>query len=153
MNKIQKPTMQEFANNSYLAGGNAGYLEDLYEQFLQDPNSVDAKWQTYFAGIGGSGDISHAAIREQFKDLAAKPTAVAAISSKQANVDALINAYRCYGHIAAKTNPLSLEPNADVRLTLANHQLTDADRNEQFLTRGVLQAATSSLDEIGRAHV
>ncbi|MEZ5841357.1 MAG: 2-oxoglutarate dehydrogenase E1 component [Hyphomicrobiales bacterium] len=49
-----------FANSSFLYGSNAGYIEDLYERFVQDPNSVDAEWQAFFTGLkdepaGGNG--------------------------------------------------------------------------------------------------
>jgi 2-oxoglutarate dehydrogenase E1 component len=32
-----------------LSGGNAGYIEDLYERFLKDPNSVGPAWEQYFS--------------------------------------------------------------------------------------------------------
>jgi 2-oxoglutarate dehydrogenase E1 component len=33
----------QFASTA-LSGGNAGFIEDLYEQYLTDPNAVDPKW-------------------------------------------------------------------------------------------------------------
>ena len=33
-----------------LSGGNADFIEDLYEQFLKDPNAVDPTWAAYLAG-------------------------------------------------------------------------------------------------------
>ena len=38
-----------------LSGGNAGFIEDLYEQFLRDPSSLDPAWVSYFKGLPGSG--------------------------------------------------------------------------------------------------
>ena len=35
-----------------LYGGNADFLEGLYEQYLSDPSSVPAQWRTYFDGLG-----------------------------------------------------------------------------------------------------
>ena len=35
-----------------LYGGNADYLEGLYEQYLADPGAVPAQWRTYFDGLG-----------------------------------------------------------------------------------------------------
>jgi 2-oxoglutarate dehydrogenase E1 component len=40
-----------FAHTSFLYGGNAGYIEDLQAKFERDPNSVDAEWQAFFAGL------------------------------------------------------------------------------------------------------
>ena len=36
-----------------LSGGNAGFIEDLYEQFLKDPAAVDPAWARYFSGLQG----------------------------------------------------------------------------------------------------
>ncbi len=40
-----------FAQTSFLYGGNAGYIEDLQAKYERDPNSVDAEWQAFFAGL------------------------------------------------------------------------------------------------------
>ena len=37
-----------FARTSFLYGGNAPYLEDLYARYEADPRSVDAEWQAFF---------------------------------------------------------------------------------------------------------
>ncbi|OGT54287.1 MAG: 2-oxoglutarate dehydrogenase E1 component [Gammaproteobacteria bacterium RIFCSPHIGHO2_12_FULL_41_15] len=143
--------MLEFSANSYLAGANAGYIESLYEQFLSNPASVNADWQAYFNSIGGAGDVSHASIQQRFKNLLLEPkVATNVVDNKQANVDALIHAYRCYGHIAANLNPLA-QPKVEPRLSLSFYQLNEADRSRQFATRGVLSAKTATLDSIQTA--
>src|SRR5258708_32050533 len=38
-----------------LSGGNAGFIEDLYEQFLRDPGGVDPAWRDYFKALAGNG--------------------------------------------------------------------------------------------------
>jgi 2-oxoglutarate dehydrogenase E1 component len=40
-----------FALSSFLYGGNAAYIEDLYARFESDPNSVDAEWQSFFSSL------------------------------------------------------------------------------------------------------
>ncbi len=40
-----------FALTSFLYGGNAAYIEDLYAKYEADPNSVDAEWQTFFQSL------------------------------------------------------------------------------------------------------
>ncbi len=40
-----------FALTSFLYGGNAAYIEDLYGRYQHDPNSVDAEWQTFFQSL------------------------------------------------------------------------------------------------------
>ncbi len=40
-----------FLNTSFLYGANAAWIEDLYARYEKDPNSVDAEWQAFFAGL------------------------------------------------------------------------------------------------------
>ena len=67
--------LKQFRSNSYLFGGNAPYIEDLYESYLDNPGSVPEQWRTYFdqmqlvAGAGKGAedrDVAHAPIIESF---------------------------------------------------------------------------------------
>ncbi|HEY4407106.1 MAG TPA: thiamine pyrophosphate-dependent enzyme, partial [Xanthobacteraceae bacterium] len=40
-----------FALSSFLYGGNAGYMDDLYARYETDPNAVDAQWQLFFQSL------------------------------------------------------------------------------------------------------
>ena len=40
-----------FARTSFLYGGNAAYIEDLYAKFEADPASVEAEWRTFFEAL------------------------------------------------------------------------------------------------------
>ena len=42
---------EALAQTSFLFGGNAAYIEDLYAQYAKDPNSVDAEWQAFFGAL------------------------------------------------------------------------------------------------------
>ena len=55
--------LKQFAQSSQL-GANAGYIEDLYEQYLVAPDSVGPKWKAYFDGFKGreAGDVPHSAV-------------------------------------------------------------------------------------------
>ena len=132
-----------------LAADNAHYIEALYEQYLQDPDSVDSDWQTYFEQYKSPNDAHHNAIKDQFLLLArnqtankggAAPNSDASSSAdcadpKQMGVQQLISAYRRRGHRKAKLDPLDLHPRADVEdLTLAYHNLSEADLDTVFPT-------------------
>ena len=53
-NKMARQDANEaFAQTSFLYGGNAAYLEDLYARYSEDPASVDAEWRAFFAGAEG----------------------------------------------------------------------------------------------------
>jgi 2-oxoglutarate dehydrogenase E1 component len=43
--------MQQYRSNSYLFGGNAPYVEELYEAYLDNPGSVPDNWRTYFDNL------------------------------------------------------------------------------------------------------
>jgi 2-oxoglutarate dehydrogenase E1 component len=83
-----------------LYGGNADFLETLYEQYRRDPSSVEPKWREYFGGIAppvSGGDRDHAAIRTEIAERARRaPVASPATAqgggdaAKQASVSRLI---------------------------------------------------------------
>ena len=115
--------MQQLWSTSHLDGGNASYVEELYELYLQDPNSVAEEWRSYFQklpqvnGHAGS-DVPHSTVRDHFLHLAKsnrRPQAASggAVSSehekKQIDVLRLIQAYRVRGHQAAQLDPLGLQ--------------------------------------------
>ncbi len=47
-----QPTTEEFHSSSFLQGHNAEYIEQLYAQYANDPNAVDAAWQAFFKELG-----------------------------------------------------------------------------------------------------
>ncbi|HEU0307593.1 MAG TPA: 2-oxoglutarate dehydrogenase E1 component, partial [Lysobacter sp.] len=107
--------LKQFAQSSQL-GANAAYIEDLYEQYLVDPESVGAKWKTYFDGLKGreAGDVPHSAVIDQIatagKLAAAGKLAVATGvgDERERSVGKLITAYRSRGHLAASLDPLGM---------------------------------------------
>src|SRR3954468_17286184 len=51
-----------FALSSFLYGGNAAYIEDLYARYETDPKSVEAEWQAFFGSLKDTaGDVSRSA--------------------------------------------------------------------------------------------
>ena len=47
---------EAFANTSFLYGGNAGYIDELYAQYRQHPDSVSADWKSFFDALGDDAD-------------------------------------------------------------------------------------------------
>jgi 2-oxoglutarate dehydrogenase E1 component len=45
-----------FALSSFLYGGNASYIEDLYARYEKDPQAVDAEWREFFGSLKDSPD-------------------------------------------------------------------------------------------------
>jgi 2-oxoglutarate dehydrogenase E1 component len=153
--KSTESDYEKFETSSYLDGNSAAYVDGLYEMFLHDPQSVPAEWMMYFQSLSAGEaniDTSHADIRSALVDVVMSPHQVVmpAVSSKQASVDALINAFRRFGHLSANINPLQV-PQLDRRLTLSFYELQDSDLQVDFLTRGVLPQVTASLRDIHAA--
>lgn len=137
--------LKQFAQSSQL-GANAAYIEDLYEQYLVDPDSVGAKWKTYFDGLKGreAGDVPHSAVIEQIAvagRLAASgklAPAAGAGDERERSVGKLITAYRSRGHLAANLDPLGMMAKTDAPdLDLGFHGLSDKDLSTEFSTGGV----------------
>jgi 2-oxoglutarate dehydrogenase E1 component len=144
---MSEGSMEQSLKSSHLAGGNLYYLDELYEQYLSNPNSVPNEWRQYFdslPSVEGSiaGDVPHSTIQEQFLLLGKdRNRAVSAgsgsVSSdfdrKQVQVQRLINAYRIRGHQRATLDPLGLMERAHVPdLELGFHDLSAADLDTVF---------------------
>ncbi len=113
--------MQQYQSNSYLFGGNAPYVEELYEAYLQNPSSVPDNWRAYFDAMqnvpaadgSNARDIPHAPIVASFAERAKQgpiKTIVASADSdmgrKRVAATQLIAAYRNIGSHWADLDPL-----------------------------------------------
>ncbi|HZP65028.1 MAG TPA: 2-oxoglutarate dehydrogenase E1 component [Rudaea sp.] len=136
--------LQQFAASSQLSGGNAAFVEGLYENYLRDPASVAAEWRKYFDTFKGreAGDVPHADAIERIGEaqkrnghaFAGSPVSDA-YAQKQAAVLKLVTAYRSRGHLAANLDPLGMAqklPAPD--LDPAFHGLEAADMETEFST-------------------
>lgn len=136
--------MQQMWSSSHIAGGNVAYVEELYEQYLRDPDSVDVQWRDYFEQlppVNGAGvDVSHSAIQAQFQSMARQPVRPIISSEasneherKQVQVLRLISAFRIRGHQQAALDPLCLMKREQFPdLTLSYHGLSEADLDTDF---------------------
>src|SRR4030065_2458879 len=65
--------LNEMRGNSYLFAGNAAFIEELYETWLESPEQVAPEWRVYFDKLqqpGAARDVAHTRIREAFVKLA-----------------------------------------------------------------------------------
>ncbi len=140
--------MQEYRSSSYLFGGNAPYVEELYEAYLDNPGSVPDNWRTYFDALqhvpaaNGSEtrDVAHAPVIESFAQrakanaFAAKSSAVElAVTRKQVHVQSLIAAYRSLGSRWADLDPLKRQERPKIpELEPAFYDLSESDLDITF---------------------
>ena len=136
--------------SSHIAGGNAEYVEALYEGYLQDPKGVSPEWRDYFdklplvqSDAGTLHDLPHSVLRERFARISkmqvrtdatvANDSHSTAYERKQVRVVQLISAYRQRGHQQAALDPLALTPRPTVPdLDLSFHELSEADIDTTF---------------------
>jgi len=129
---------------SVLYGGNASYVEELYELFLADSLAVSEQWRSYFESLrlpleDGElhiDDIAHAPIVEQFVQLARRTgqqslPATAAdpqVARRQLAAQSLITAFRMVGARRADLDPLRWAPSPPMpQLSPVFHGLESAD--------------------------
>jgi len=140
--------MQESRDNSYLFGGNAPYVEELYESYLHDPTSVGDHWRTYFdsvkqvPAVDGSSrtDIAHGPIVASFAERAKQgpirtisDSANSDMGRKRVAVQQLIAAYRNVGNRWADIDPLKRTERQDIpELDPAFYGFTDGDMDIVF---------------------
>jgi 2-oxoglutarate dehydrogenase E1 component len=142
--------MEQFLSSSHFSGGNAAYIEGLYETYLHNPNGVPEEWSSFFDSLPRTNgsitpDISHDTIIQHFELLGrrqARPTPAPGSGGihleherKQVKVVQLISSYRFRGHQKASLDPLGIMQREDVPdLHLHFHGLTDADLDTTFQT-------------------
>ncbi len=137
-------TMTQLFDSSMYFGGNAPFVEELYENYLDNPASVPEEWRDYFdrlAQMPGfvARDVPHAPVIAAFAELAKdggfRPVAPAAAADgkKQVSVLQLINAYRFLGTRWADLDPLKRMPRPQIQeLELSFYGFSDADLNQTF---------------------
>ena len=136
--------------SSHIAGGNAEYVDALYETYLQDPNAIPPEWRDYFdqlpkvaSDTHALHDVPHSVLRDRFARISKMRVRTDATLSqdshatdyerKQVRVVQLISAYRQRGHQQASLDPLQLASRPPVPdLSLSFHELSDADLDTTF---------------------
>jgi len=136
-----------FRASTAFYGGNAAFIEDLYERYLQDPESVDLAWRGRFDAMRpeAANEVPHGPVRRNFLQLAQESRGRAlarsmerlepAAAEKQAAVLRLTNSYRFRGHQVADLDPLQLRETQPVPdLDPTHHKLEEADLDQVFHT-------------------
>jgi 2-oxoglutarate dehydrogenase E1 component len=139
-------SLRALLDSTPLGAGNASYVEALYEQYLEDPGTVEPRWREFFASLGAASrsETAHEPIRRALAERArSRGTAVAAapdsataeLSAKQGAVSRLIQVYSNRGHLLANIDPLGLmqRPVPEV-LELKYFGLSEADLDTEFYT-------------------
>ncbi|MFY1026781.1 2-oxoglutarate dehydrogenase E1 component [Actinobacillus seminis] len=159
---MQKNTpISEWLASSALGGANQTYIEELYEDYLRDPDSVDESWQQIFNSLPKSTALEHphSQVRDYFKRLARDNSKVGAgvidpnVSARLINLLQWVNAHRNRGHLHADLDPLKLWQRMEApTLDYKFYGFTDDDLDEVFDVGGyVYNKDKISLRELAKA--
>ena len=124
---------------SYIANAHGNYIEELYEAYKRDPESVDLSWQKFFEGFEFSqqhyealpSSNGKAGATTIDKPAVGAPT-VSGGNAKELNVSQLIYAYRSRGHLKSKTNPVRERRDHKAYLDITDFGLSEADLDTEF---------------------
>jgi len=156
---MSSPLLEKLRQTSPFSGANAAYVEQLYEDYLLDPDSIDPGWRAHFDALPGksaTADTPHSSIRQQFAEQARTATSDAPCkkltpdaAEKQTAVLRLINAYRVRGHQNASLDPLKLrELEILDELTPEHHHLQQSDMLKEFHTGSLYAPNRLPLNQI-----
>ena len=159
--------MKQMLSNSYLFGANAPFIEQLYESYLDNPQSIPEQWREYFdkmqllpgSGESGGRDVAHAPIIESFAQRAKQGNlrsttspAELGVERKQVYVLLLIAAYRTMGCRWAELDPLKRQQRPQIpELEPAFYDLTESDMDLVFNTGTLIGPERATLREILQA--
>jgi len=139
-----------YQGNTYLFGGNAPYVEELYETYLANPGSVPDNWRAYFDALqhvpatdgSNAKDVPHQPVINAFAERAKAggtkvvlASADAEMGRKRTAAQQLIAAYRNVGQRWADLDPLKRTERPAIQdLDPAFYGFSDADQETVFDT-------------------
>jgi len=108
---------------SYVSNADVGVIEDLYQQYLKDQDSVDFGWKKFFEGFE---------MGQQKFNGQSKSVVVSENFQKEINALNLIKGYRTRGHLFTKTNPVRERRKYNPTLAIENFGLNSSDLDTVF---------------------
>jgi len=138
---------------SFLNAAPTAYFANLYDQYIQNPDSVEPSWRAFFQGFDFGMEQNGESSGSNHQESAALPmqSATADIPEhilKEFQVIRLIDGYRTRGHLFTKTNPVRDRRQYVPTLALENFGLTNGDLETVFSAGEVIGIGTASLKEI-----
>ena len=127
---------------SFLNAAHTGYIADLYDKYLQNPDIVEPSWRSFFQGY----DLAN----ENFSFTEDSEASVEIPQSvrKEFLVVDLINGYRTRGHLFTKTNPVRDRRKYTPTLAIENFGLSKSDLDSTFNAGEIVGIGPKKLSEI-----
>jgi len=137
---------------SFLNAAHTEYCAQLYDQYLENPDSIEPSWRSFFQGFDfGMATYNEEHAMEQARAAASESTDCGPVSDKilkEFSVVQLIDAYRTRGHLFTETNPVRERRHFFPTLEIENFGLSAADLNTVFDAAKTLGHQPSTLQQI-----
>lgn len=137
---------------SFLNAAHTEFFAQLYDQYLENPDSVEPSWRSFFQGFDfGMASYNGESKVEQMADFAVNNSDCTIVSDKlqkEFNVLKLIDGYRSRGHLFTKTNPVRDRRTSSPTLDIVNFGLSATDLNTVFDAAKVIDIQPCTLQEI-----
>ncbi|HNJ59086.1 MAG TPA: thiamine pyrophosphate-dependent enzyme, partial [Chitinophagaceae bacterium] len=135
---------------SYITNSHPSFIENLYNEFLKDPNSIDPDLKKFFEGFDFAVNFGN------FNQIISSDQTSSATTSSSQNIDwmneikvyRLILGYRNKGHLLANTNPIRPRKDRGANLDLNFFGLSDADLNQTFYAGNLIGLGPTTLKNI-----
>jgi len=116
---------------SFLNAAHTGFISDLYDQYLVNPDAVEPSWRSFFQGYDLANEDYSFSEEET-------PVGIPQEVRKEFLVADLINGYRTRGHLFTETNPVRDRRQYTPNLELDNFGLDENDLNKEFSAGDIL---------------
>ena len=127
---------------SFLNAAHTGFIADLYDQYLQNPDAVEPSWRSFFQGYDLANE--NFSLTEEVETSVEIPQSV----KKEFLVVDLINGYRTRGHLFTKTNPVRDRRKYSPSLDIENFGLSQNDLDSTFNAGEIVGIGPKKLSEI-----
>lgn len=126
---------------SFLNAAHSGFISELYDQYLINPDAVEPSWRSFFQGYDFANEKYSLTDDEDESTSFEVPDNV----RKEFKVIDLINGYRTRGHLFTKTNPVRTRRQYSPTLDLENFGLSENDLDTVFDAGGIIGTGKASL--------
>ena len=127
---------------SFLNAAHTGYIADLYDKYLQNPDIVEPSWRSFFQGYDLANE--NFSLTDDSEASVEIPQSV----RKEFLVVDLINGYRTRGHLFTKTNPVRDRRKYTPTLDIENFGLSKSDLDSTFNAGEIVGIGPKKLSEI-----
>jgi len=127
---------------SFLNAAHTGFIGDLYDKYLINPDNVEPSWRSFFQGYDLANE--NYSLTDEVETSVEIPEEI----RKEFLVIDLINGYRTRGHLFTKTNPVRERRKYEPTLDIENFGLSKEDLNKVFNAGDILGIGPKTLAEI-----